>query len=53
MMEDEEIALFGFCPWKEDYTGYLLEGISDKDILVIMNASVFLPEQGNKSPVDA
>jgi len=53
MMKDEEIAPFGFCPWKEDYTGYLLEGISDEDILVIMNASAFLPEQGNESSTDA
>jgi len=53
MMEDGEITPFGFCPWKEDYTGYLLEGVSDEDILVIRNASAFLPESGNKSPADA
>ena len=44
MMEDGEIAPFGFCPWKDDYTSYLLEGIPDEEILVIMNASSFLPE---------
>ena len=44
MMEDGEIIPFGFCPWKEEYTSYLLEGIPDDEILVIMNASAFLPE---------
>jgi nickel-dependent lactate racemase len=43
MMEDEEVTRFGFCPWKEEYTGYLLEGIPDDEVLVIMNASGFLP----------
>ena len=53
MMEDEEITPFGFCPWKEDYTGFLLESISDEDILVIKNASAFLPELVNGRPADA
>ena len=53
MMGDEEITPFGLCPWKDDYTGFLLEGISDDDILVIKNGNAFLPERGNKSPSDA
>lgn len=52
MMEDEEITLFGLCPWKEDYTAYLLEGIPDEEVLVIMNASSFLPEIGNDHTSD-
>jgi nickel-dependent lactate racemase len=53
MMEDGEITPFGFCPWKEDFTGYLLDGIPDDEILVIKNASAFLPENGNKNLTDA
>jgi nickel-dependent lactate racemase len=53
MMQDEEITLFGLCPWKEDYTAYLLEGIPDEDILVIVNASSFLPEIGNNHVQEA
>jgi nickel-dependent lactate racemase len=52
MMDDREITPFGFCPWREDYTAYLLEGIPDDEILVIKNASAFLPEPGNNRSVD-
>jgi nickel-dependent lactate racemase len=44
MMDDGDITRFGFCPWKEDYTSYLLEGIQDEDILFIRDSSSFLPE---------
>ncbi len=52
MMEDGEITNFGFCPWKKDYTGFLLDGIPDDEVLVIMNASTFLPVRGNNRPDD-
>ena len=52
MMEDGEIARFGFCPWKEDYTEFLLDGVPDNEVLVIMNASAFLPEHGNNRTND-
>ncbi len=44
MIDDGDITRFGFCPWKEDYTAYLLEGIPDEEILFIRDASSFLPE---------
>jgi len=44
MMEDRDITRFGFCPWKEDFTSYLLEGIPDEEILFIRDSSAFLPE---------
>lgn len=53
MMEDEEITPFGLCPWKEEFTGYLLDGIPDEEILVIKNASTFLPEIGSNHTPDA
>lgn len=52
MMKDEEIARFGFCPWKEEFTDYLLEGIRDEEILVIMNASGFLPACGEQASLE-
>lgn len=43
MMEDGVASRFGFCPWREHFADYLLEGISDDEILVNLNASQFLP----------
>lgn len=43
MMEDREVSRFGFCPWKDEYTRYLIEGTDPGDILVIMNSGLFLP----------
>ena len=42
-LPDAVITRFGFCPWKDGYSDYLLEGIADEDILVIARASQFLP----------
>jgi len=43
MLPDGIVSRFGFCPWKEHFADYLLEGIADEDILFIANASQFLP----------
>jgi hypothetical protein len=37
------VSRFGMCPWKDGYARYLLEGLSDKDILVIAGGAQFLP----------
>lgn len=43
MLKDDLVARFGMCPWKPGYEEYLLEGIAGEDILVIEDASRFLP----------
>jgi nickel-dependent lactate racemase len=43
MMPEGIVSRFGFCPWREHFEDYLLEGIADEDILFIANASQFLP----------
>jgi nickel-dependent lactate racemase len=43
MLPDGLTSRFGICPWKDAYTEYLLEGIPDRDILVIAHAGLFLP----------
>jgi nickel-dependent lactate racemase len=43
MLADGLVARFGLCPWKPGYEEYLLEGIAGEDILVIADASRFLP----------
>lgn len=43
VLEDDLVERFGICPWKPGYEEYLLEGIADEDILVIADASRFLP----------
>ena len=43
MMPDGLVCRFGFCPWKEGFEDFLLEGIDGDDILINMNASQFLP----------
>jgi nickel-dependent lactate racemase len=42
-LSDDLVARFGLCPWKPGYEEYLLEGIAGEDILVIADASRFLP----------
>jgi nickel-dependent lactate racemase len=42
-LADDLVARFGFCPWKDGYEKFLLEGIEDEDLLVIADASRFLP----------
>ncbi|RJR32243.1 MAG: nickel-dependent lactate racemase [Candidatus Latescibacterota bacterium] len=42
-MDDALVGRFGFCPWKPGYEDYLLAGLADGEILVIENASLFLP----------
>ncbi|MDD4856671.1 MAG: nickel-dependent lactate racemase [Candidatus Krumholzibacteria bacterium] len=43
MLPDDLVERFGMCPWKDGYIDYLLDGVADEDILVIANASSFLP----------
>ena len=43
MLMDDLAARFGICPWKPGYEGFLLEGIGSGDMLVIADASRFLP----------
>jgi nickel-dependent lactate racemase len=43
MLADDLVARFGLCPWKSGYEEYLLEGIAGEDMLVIADASRFLP----------
>ncbi|MGD1049156.1 MAG: nickel-dependent lactate racemase [Candidatus Krumholzibacteriaceae bacterium] len=43
MLPDALASRFGICPWKDAFTEYLLDGIPDRDILVIANAAQFLP----------
>jgi nickel-dependent lactate racemase len=43
MLPDDLVSRFGMCPWKDGYARYLLEGLSDKDILVIAGGAQFLP----------
>ena len=45
-MDDSLAGRFGFCPWKSGYEDYLLAGLADDEILVIENASLFLPGPG-------
>lgn len=40
---DDLVERFGFCSWKEGYERFLLEGIDDEELLVIADASRFLP----------
>lgn len=42
-LDEDELSRFGFITWKTGHTEKLLEGISEGDILVISNASKFLP----------
>jgi len=42
-LPDEAVTRFGFCPWKDGYSDYLLEGIADEDVIVLAHASQFLP----------
>jgi nickel-dependent lactate racemase len=46
MMPDRIVSHFGFCPWKEHFADYLLDGIADEEIVVMPNASQFLPRRG-------
>jgi nickel-dependent lactate racemase len=43
-MDDALAGKFGFGPWKDGYERYLLAGLADDEILVLENASLFLPE---------
>lgn len=43
-MPESDVERFGFCPWRDGYASYLLEGIADEDILVVADGSQFLPE---------
>lgn len=43
---DGETARFGMQPWKDEYTGYLLEGMSPEEVLVIPHAASLLPVGG-------
>ncbi len=43
LLGDTEISRFGFCPWHEDYTSYLIDGIPCDEMLVIGDAATFLP----------
>jgi nickel-dependent lactate racemase len=45
MLPDDLVSRFGLCCWHDSFTGYLLEGIPDEDILIIANAGHFLPER--------
>ena len=42
-MNDEDLTRFGFSPWRTGETALLLGGLRDEDILIIKNASCFLP----------
>ncbi len=42
-LPDALVTRFGICPWTDEFSDYLIEGISDEDILVMNNASHFLP----------
>jgi nickel-dependent lactate racemase len=42
-LADGLVTRFGLCPWKDEFTTYLLDDIPDCDILVIANAAQFLP----------
>ena len=42
MMPDGLVSRFGFCPWKERYEDYLLRGIEEDEILILLNGSHFL-----------
>jgi hypothetical protein len=43
MLDDAVVARFGICPWSPGDERYLLEGVADEDLLVIADASRFLP----------
>ncbi len=47
LISDRDLALFGFCQWKDDYTACLLEGIDPGDILLIRDSHHFLPVPGD------
>jgi hypothetical protein len=38
------VTRFGFVPWNPDFAAYLVDGVPDRDILVIANGAQFLPE---------
>jgi nickel-dependent lactate racemase len=42
-IEEDIIHRFGFFPWKQDYSRFLLAGTDPDDMLVIPNAATFLP----------
>jgi nickel-dependent lactate racemase len=42
-LDEDELSRFGFLPWEPERTEKLLEGISADNILVVSNASKFLP----------
>lgn len=42
-MEESLLSRFGFCAWRDEYTPYVLSGLDEEEILVIKNASMFLP----------
>jgi lactate racemase len=46
-LADDLVARFGLCPWKDGYERFLLDGVADEDLLVIEDASRFLPARGD------
>jgi nickel-dependent lactate racemase len=42
-LPDELVTRFGMCPWKDEFSPYLVEGVPDEDILVLSHAAHFLP----------
>ena len=42
-LEESELSMFGFNSWLPGETAGLLDGITDEEILVIVNGSAFLP----------
>lgn len=42
-IDDLTLEKFGFCPWHDDFTKYLLEGVDPADILLILDSASFLP----------
>ena len=44
MLPDDLVTRFGFVPWNPDFAAYLVDGVPDRDILVIANGAQFLPE---------
>jgi len=42
-LSDSLVTRFGMCPWKDEFSPYLVEAVADEDILVMSRASYFLP----------
>jgi nickel-dependent lactate racemase len=42
-LPDSLVTRLGICPWKDEFSPYLIEAVADEDVLVMRYASHFLP----------